>query len=107
MSETRPIECTVTVIKAVVGNFGSIHAKPQDRSSKLWPSATNWSRHGGGTMKAALQNYQGRMRRGLGYIYPRLYRGFGLGKGGGVWALSKYHFHHQLSAAFPLSRHPP
>src|SRR5512139_3716890 len=34
----------------------------------LWPSATNWSRHGGGTIKAALQNYQARMRRVLDYI---------------------------------------
>src|SRR5260221_5796805 len=57
-----------TCLKVVVGNFGSIHAKPQDRSSTLWPSATNWSRHGGGTMKAALQNYQARMRRVLDYI---------------------------------------
>jgi hypothetical protein len=54
--------------KTVAGGHRSIHAKPQDRSSTLWPSATNLGRHGGGTMKAALQNYQARMRRVPDYI---------------------------------------
>src|SRR3984893_9898024 len=71
------------------GNLGSIHAKPQDRSSTLWPSATSLSRHGGGTMKAALQNYQARMRRGVGYICSDL----GLGTGGGGGGFSEFHFH--------------
>src|SRR3954453_1544351 len=45
-----------------------IHAKSQDRSSATYPEGPNWCRHGGGTMKAALQNYQARMRRVLDYI---------------------------------------
>jgi hypothetical protein len=44
--------------------------KPQDRSSTSWPPATNWNSHGGGTMKAALQNDQDRMRRVLEDFYP-------------------------------------
>src|SRR3546814_14141987 len=32
---------------AVVGSFRLIHAKAQDRSSRLWPLATSWCRHGG------------------------------------------------------------
>jgi ATPase subunit of ABC transporter with duplicated ATPase domains len=37
-----------TCLTVVVGNFASFHAKPQDRSSTLWPCATSWSRHGEG-----------------------------------------------------------
>src|SRR6185369_10408979 len=91
--------------RPVVGNFGSIHAKPQDWSSTSWPSATNWSRHGGGTMKAALQNYQARMRRVLDHIDRHLDDDLDLETVSGVAAFSKFHFHRQFTATFGLSVH--
>src|SRR3954452_23584402 len=80
-------------------------AKPQDRSSVSWPSATRWSRHGGGTMKAALQNYQDRMRRVLDHIDRHLDDDLDLDTVSAVAAFSKFHFHRQFSATFGLSVH--
>src|ERR1700736_1408489 len=93
------------VPQAVAGGHRLIHAKPQDRSSTLWPSATSWSRHGGGTMKAALQNYQARMRRVLDYIDRHLDCDLDLETVSGVAAFSKFHFHRQFTATFGLSVH--
>src|SRR3954452_12814977 len=87
-----------------MGSTG-IHAKPQDRSSTSWPSATNWGRHGGRTMKAALQNYQDRMRRGVGHIDRHLDSDLDLETVSGVAAFSKFHFHRQFTATFGLSVH--
>src|SRR3954451_14931576 len=87
-----------------MGSTG-IHAKPQDRSSKSWPSATNWSRHGGGTMTAALQHYRARMRRVLDHIDQHLDSDLDLDTLSAVAAFSKFHFHRQFSATFGLSVH--
>ena len=56
-------------------------------------------------MKAALQNYQDRMRRGLGHIERPLDNGLDLETLRSGAALSKIHFHRQVTAAFGLLVH--
>src|SRR3954454_5237664 len=56
-------------------------------------------------MKAALQNYQARMRRGLGYIERHLDSDLDLETVSGVAAFSMHHFHRQFTATFGLSVH--
>src|SRR5262249_14981920 len=81
------------------------HPKPQDRSSTSCPSATRWSRHGGGTMKAALQNYHARMQRVLDHIDRHLDDDLDLDTLSSVAAYSKFHCHRQFTATFGLSVH--
>src|SRR3954463_14800265 len=50
-----------------------------------------WPRHGGGTMKAALQHYQARMRRVLDHIDRHLDAGLDLDTLSAVAAFSKFH----------------
>jgi AraC-like DNA-binding protein len=57
------------------------------------------------TMKAALQNYQARMRRVLDHIDQHLDDDLGLEALSGVAAFSKFHFHRQFTATFGLSVH--
>ena len=90
---------------AVAGRHLLIHAKSQDRSSATYPEGSSWCRHGGGTMKAALQNYQARMRRVLDHIDRHLDRDLDLETVSGVAAFSKFHFHRQFTATFGLSVH--
>lgn len=54
-------------------------------------------------MKAALQNYQDRMRRVLDHIDRHLDDDLDLHALSGVAAFSKFHFHRQFSAIFRLS----
>jgi AraC-like DNA-binding protein len=92
----------------VVGNFGSIHAKPQDRSSATYPERLSWCCHGGSdeeTMKAALENYHDRMQRVLDHIDQHLDDDLGLEAVSGIAAFSKFHFHRQFTATFGLSVH--
>src|SRR6188768_200361 len=89
----------------LTNRIDGIRTKPQDRSSVSWPSATRWSRHGGGTMKAALQNYQDRMRRVLEHIDRHLDADLDLDTLSAVAAFSKFHFHRQFTATFGLSVH--
>src|ERR1700760_2200888 len=56
-------------------------------------------------MKAALQNYQDRMRRVLDYIDRHLDSDLDLETVSGVAAFSKFHFHRQFTATFGLSVH--
>ena len=56
-------------------------------------------------MKAALQNYQDRMRRVLDYIDRHLDGDLDLETLSGVAAFSKFHFHRQFTATFGLSVH--
>jgi AraC family transcriptional regulator len=56
-------------------------------------------------MKAALQNYQDRMRRVLDYIDRHLDGDLDLETVSGVAAFSKFHFHRQFTATFGLSVH--
>ena len=56
-------------------------------------------------MKAALQNYQARMRRVLDYIDRHLDGDLDLETVSGVAAFSKFHFHRQFTATFGLSVH--
>jgi len=56
-------------------------------------------------MKAALQNYQARMRRVLDYIDRHLDGDLDLDTVSGVAAFSKFHFHRQFTATFGLSVH--
>ena len=56
-------------------------------------------------MKAALQNYQSRMRRALDYIDRHLDSDLDLETVSGVAAFSKFHFHRQFTATFGLSVH--
>src|SRR4051812_27029565 len=56
-------------------------------------------------MKAALQNYQARMRRVLEHIDRHLEGDLDLETLSGVAAFSKYHFHRQFTATFGLSVH--
>ncbi len=56
-------------------------------------------------MKAALQNYQARMRRVLDYIDRHLDSDLDLETVRGVAAFSKFHFHRQFTATFGLSVH--
>ncbi len=56
-------------------------------------------------MKAALQNYQDRMRRVLDYIDRHLDRDLDLETLSGVAAFSKFHFHRQFTATLGLSVH--
>ena len=56
-------------------------------------------------MKAALQNYQARMRRVLDHIDRHLDRDLDLETVSGVAAFSKFHFHRQFTATFGLSVH--
>src|ERR1700712_3470693 len=56
-------------------------------------------------MKAALRNYQARMRRGLGPIDRHLDSDLDLEAVSGVAAFSKFHFHRQFTATFGLSVH--
>ena len=56
-------------------------------------------------MKAALQNYQDRMRRVLDYIDRHLDRDLDLETVSGVAAFSKFHFHRQFTATCGLSVH--
>ncbi|RXT42038.1 AraC family transcriptional regulator [Bradyrhizobium betae] len=56
-------------------------------------------------MKAALQNYQDRMRRVLDHIDRHLDDDLDLDTLSGVAAFSKFHFHRQFSATFGLSVH--
>ena len=56
-------------------------------------------------MKAALQNYQARMRRVLDYIDRHLDSDLDLDAVSGVAAFSKFHFHRQFTATFGLSVH--
>lgn len=56
-------------------------------------------------MKAALQNYQARMRRVLDYLDRHLDSGLDLETVSGVAAFSKFHFHRQFTATFELSVH--
>jgi len=51
-------------------------------------------------MKAALQNYQARMRRVLDYIDRHLDSDLDLETVSGVAAFSKFHFHRQFTATF-------
>src|SRR3954453_23605272 len=82
-----------------------IHAKSQDRSSATYREGPSWCRHGGGSMKAALQNYQARMRRALDYIDRHLDGDLDLETVSRVAAFSKFHFHRQFTATFGLSVH--
>ena len=54
-------------------------------------------------MKAALQNYQARMRRVLDHIDRHLDGDLDLETVSGVAAFSKFHFHRQFTATFGLS----
>jgi len=56
-------------------------------------------------MKAALQNYQARMRRVLDHIDRHLDGDLDLETLSGVAAFSKFHFHRQFTATFGLSVH--
>lgn len=56
-------------------------------------------------MKAALQNYQARMRRVLDYVDRHLDGDLDLETVSGVAAFSKFHFHRQFTATFGLSVH--
>jgi AraC family transcriptional regulator len=56
-------------------------------------------------MKAALQNYQARMRRVLDHIDRHLDGDLDLETVSGVAAFSKFHFHRQFTATFGLSVH--
>ena len=56
-------------------------------------------------MKAALQNYQERMRRVLDYIDRHLDGDLDLERLSGVAAFSKFHFHRQFTSTFGLSVH--
>jgi len=56
-------------------------------------------------MKAALQNYQARMRRVLDYIDRHLDSDLDLETVSDVAAFSKFHFHRQFTATFGLSVH--
>ena len=56
-------------------------------------------------MKAALQNYQARMRRVLDHIDRHLDSDLDLETVSGVAAFSKFHFHRQFTATFGLSVH--
>ena len=56
-------------------------------------------------MKAALRNYQARMRRVLDYIDRHLDSDLELETVSGVAAFSKFHFHRQFTATFGLSVH--
>ncbi len=56
-------------------------------------------------MKAALQNYQDRMRRVLDHIDRHLDSDLDLETLSGVAAFSKFHFHRQFTATFGLSVH--
>ncbi|MCU4180271.1 GyrI-like domain-containing protein [Bosea sp. BH3] len=56
-------------------------------------------------MKAALQNYQARMRRALDYINQHLDHDLDLETVSAVAAFSKFHFHRQFTATFGLSAH--
>src|SRR6266700_5298394 len=56
-------------------------------------------------MRAALQNYQARMRRVLDYIDRHLDSDLDLETVSGVAAFSKFHFHRQFTATFGLSVH--
>src|SRR4051794_13098370 len=56
-------------------------------------------------MKAALQNYQDRMRRVLDHIDRHLDGDLDLDTVSAVAAFSKFHFHRQFSATFGLSVH--
>jgi AraC family transcriptional regulator len=56
-------------------------------------------------MKAALQNYQDRMRRVLDHIDRHLDADLDLDTLSAVAAFSKFHFHRQFSATFGLSVH--
>jgi AraC-like DNA-binding protein len=56
-------------------------------------------------MKAALQNYEARMRRVLDYIDRHLDSDLDLEMVSGVAAFSKFHFHRQFTATFGLSVH--
>jgi AraC family transcriptional regulator len=56
-------------------------------------------------MKAALENYQVRMRRALDYIDRHLDSDLDLETVSGVAAFSKFHFHRQFTATFGLSVH--
>ena len=56
-------------------------------------------------MKAALQNYQARMRRMLDYIDRHLDGDLDLDTVSGVAAFSKFHLHRQFTATFGLSVH--
>ena len=56
-------------------------------------------------MKAALQNYQARMRRVLDHIDRHLDDDLDLETVSGVAAFSKFHFHRQFTATFGLSVH--
>ena len=56
-------------------------------------------------MKAALQDYQVRMRRVLDYIDRHLDSDLDLETVSGVAAFSKFHFHRQFTATFGLSVH--
>ncbi|GGF12074.1 transcriptional regulator [Aliidongia dinghuensis] len=56
-------------------------------------------------MKAALQNYQARMRRVLDFIDRHLDGDLDLEAVSGVAAFSKFHFHRQFTATFGLTVH--
>ena len=56
-------------------------------------------------MKAALQNYHGRMQRVLDYIDQHLDGDLDLERLSSVAAFSKFHFHRQFAATFELSVH--
>ncbi|MCW1991556.1 AraC family transcriptional regulator [Bradyrhizobium diazoefficiens] len=56
-------------------------------------------------MKAALQNYQDRMRRVLEHVDRHLDADLGLDTLSAVAAFSKFHFHRQFTATFGLSVH--
>jgi AraC family transcriptional regulator len=56
-------------------------------------------------MKAALQNYHGRMQRALDYIDRHLDGDLDLETVSRVAAFSKFHFHRQFTATFKLSVH--
>src|SRR5947209_7089909 len=58
-----------------------------------------------GTMKAAVQNYQARMRRVLDYIEHHLDGNLDLETVSRIAACSKFHFHRQFTATFELSVH--
>src|SRR3982074_2918465 len=53
------------------------------------------------TMKAALENYHGRMQRVLDHIDQHLDDDLGLEALSGVAAFSKYHFHRQFMSSNP------
>ena len=56
-------------------------------------------------MKAALQNYQDRMRRVLEHIDRHLDDDLDLDSLSAVAAFSKFHFHRQFTATFGVSVH--